>query len=106
MPAPVLTPDGSSDWEAYARKRGCYCSVWAKDPSVYEKQGLTPGFCGKCMRCGEPGHARHYPGPAAFTGAWCDRCYRIVGLRALLLSPVAWIALAFVAWVAWIVLRK
>lgn len=47
--------------------RGCYCK---------------PGelFCGTCERCGAPGHTRHFPGPVPYTGSWCDRCYRVVGL--------------------------
>ncbi len=55
--------------------RACYC---------------TPGqtSCGTCERCGEPGHTRHYPGPVPSTGAWCDRCYRIVGIRYRVLSLV------------------
>jgi len=50
--------------------RGCYC---------------RPGdvTCGTCERCGRPGHARHFPGPVPYTGAWCDPCYRLVGLAYL-----------------------
>ena len=48
--------------------RSCYC-----------KAGET--FCGTCERCGAPGHTRHFPGPVPVTGAWCDRCYRVVQLR-------------------------
>ncbi len=52
--------------------RHCYCA---------------PGqaSCGTCERCGLPGHTRHFPGPVPVTGAWCDRCYRIVGWRSRLL---------------------
>lgn len=46
--------------------RGCYCG-----------DGETS--CGTCERCGAAGHTRHFPGPVPYTGAWCDRCYRIVG---------------------------
>ena len=56
-----------------ATARSCYC-----------KPGDTS--CGTCERCGAPGHTRHYPGPVPATGAWCDRCYRIVALRTRLLS--------------------
>ena len=48
--------------------RHCYC-----------KPGET--HCGTCERCGVPGHTRHFPGPVPYTGAWCDRCYRFVGIR-------------------------
>lgn len=51
--------------------RNCYCK---------------PGemSCGTCERCGAAGHTRHFPGPVPYTGSWCDRCYRIVGLTYLL----------------------
>lgn len=91
MPAPLLTPPALEapleEWEAYANRRHCYCSVWKKNPQIYEKQGLMPGFCGKCERCGTAGHARHFPGPVPYTGAWCDRCYRFVGLTYPIRSP-------------------
>ncbi len=103
MSSPLLTPDGGTDWEAFARKRNCYCSVWAKDPSIYQKQGLTPGFCGKCERCGVMGHSRHFPGPVPYTSAWCDRCYRIVGLTWLVRSPLGWIYLAALGAIVWVV---
>jgi hypothetical protein len=99
MPSPILTPNGDADWEAFARTRMCYCSVWGKDPSLYEEKGLTPGFCGKCERCGAMGHMRHYPGAVPYTGSWCDRCYRIVGLTGWLNGPIGWIiVLAFLIW--------
>jgi len=44
--------------------RGCYC-------------GDGDASCGTCERCGGAGHTRHFPGPVPYTGAWCDRCYRI-----------------------------
>ena len=55
-----------TDGEAESNARGCYC-------------GPGDEFCGTCERCGRPGHTRHFPGPLPYTGAWCDRCYRIVG---------------------------
>ena len=60
-----------------AQKRGCYCSVWDKDPKVYEDLGYERGYCGTCDRCGKPGHTRHFPGAAPFTGSWCDKHYRM-----------------------------
>ena len=60
--------------------RGCYCDVWAKDPAHLESRGIPRGFCGICERCKQPGHLRHAPGAMPYTGAWCDRCYRIVGV--------------------------
>jgi hypothetical protein len=76
--APAAPP--SSD------ERDCYCSLWQSKPSVLEAQGLSPGYCGRCMTCGEPGHLRHHPGAVPFTGAWCDRHYR----RLAWLHPLAW----------------
>lgn len=49
-----------------ANPRNCYC-----------RPGETS--CGTCDRCGAAGHTRHFPGPVPYTGAWCDRCYTIVG---------------------------
>ena len=44
----------------------CYCPPDAE-----------PGaqFCGTCQVCGEPGHARHFPGSVPYTGEWCDAHY-------------------------------
>jgi hypothetical protein len=97
MPAPVLkVPESSSpeEWEAYARQRSCYCGIWARNPKMYEERGLPRGFCGQCERCGKHGHARHFPGPVPYTGAWCDRCYRITGFTWPLRTPVGWVVIA------------
>jgi len=63
-------------WNAYCevilgrRIRGpCYCRPGK------QTEGLPPGFCGTCEICGAPGHVRHAPGGAPYTGAWCDRHY-------------------------------
>jgi hypothetical protein len=85
MPPAVLNPPPAlgaplEEWEAYARQRNCYCTLWKKNPGHYADMALTPGFCGRCERCGELGHTRHFPGAVPYTGSWCDRCYRIVGI--------------------------
>lgn len=70
-----------------AARRGCYC-----------KSGETS--CGTCERCGAAGHTRHFPGPVPYTGAWCDRCYRLVGIRHTATRfgiPLAAVALVLVA---------
>jgi hypothetical protein len=68
--------------------RGCYCG-----------EGETS--CGTCDRCGGAGHTRHFPGPVPVTGAWCDRCYRIVEWthpsRLLTLLAITLLALPFLA---------
>ena len=56
--------------------RNCYCGVWDKKPELYREYGYPEGFCGFCEVCKKPGHARHYPGPVPYTGAWCDECYQ------------------------------
>jgi hypothetical protein len=33
-------------------------------------------FCSVCAVCGKPGHLRHFPGAAPFTGSWCDFHYQ------------------------------
>jgi hypothetical protein len=71
-----------------SEQRNCYC-----------KPGEVS--CGTCERCGAPGHTRHFPGGVPYTGAWCDRCYRIVGLTHLAgtAGPVAIaVLLAMVLW--------
>ena len=57
--------------------RGCYCGLWEKNPSYFQKKGIPEGFCGLCMKCGRPGHTRHHPGAVPFTGSWCDYHYKI-----------------------------
>ncbi len=61
-----------------AAERGCYCGLWDTQPDVLQSQGLPEGFCGRCEKCGAPGHARHFPGPIPYTGTWCDRHYRLL----------------------------
>ena len=43
--------------------RGCYC-------------GPEEDFCSTCAVCGKPGHLRHFPGAAPFSGSWCDFHYQ------------------------------
>lgn len=65
--------------------RGCYCGLWATKPEVLRSQGVEPGFCGVCVKCGAPGHLRHAPnGP--YSAAWCDRCFQRVARRGLLIK--------------------
>jgi hypothetical protein len=68
--------------------RGCYCGLWKTNPDFLREQQCAEGFCGNCERCGAPGHTRHFPGPLPRTGAWCDRCYRIVAWNWPLTHPV------------------
>ena len=58
--------------------RYCYCGLWETDPKFLRDQDIPPGYCGFCQVCGEPGHIRHFPGSAPYTGSWCDRHYRRV----------------------------
>lgn len=96
-------PGDPAKWAAEAQRRGCYCEIWEKDPQFYPSRGIARGYCGKCERCGAMGHTRHYPGPVPYTGSWCDRCYRIVGLTGWMRSPAGWIQMAFLALVLWFV---
>ncbi len=59
-------------------RRNCFCTLWQTKPEALTSQGIPDSYCGICERCGKPGHMSHYPGPVPYTGAWCDRCYRIV----------------------------
>jgi hypothetical protein len=78
-------------WESAARTRNCYCGLWDTDPALYKQRGYTEGFCGLCERCGDPGHTRHFPGPVPYTGAWCDRCYRVLKWTWPFRSVMGWI---------------
>jgi len=53
----------------------CYCGLWHSEPKVLERQGIPRGYCGLCQVCGQPGHARHFPGAVPVTGAWCEKHY-------------------------------
>jgi hypothetical protein len=37
-------------------------------------------YCGFCEKCGKPGHTRHFPGAAPYTGTRCDYHYRMVAI--------------------------
>jgi hypothetical protein len=74
-------------------ERGCYCDLWRKDPDVLRRQGVPEGFCGICEHCRQPGHLRHFPGPVPYTGAWCDRCYRILAWTWPFRIPIGWVFL-------------
>lgn len=71
-----------------AEQRGRYCK---------------PGdlHCGTCERCGAAGHIRHFPGAVPYTGAWCDRCYRIVGLTYLARTVIPFVILFLLALLVW-----
>ena len=58
-------------------ERGCYCSLWEKDPKLLIDQGVKPGHCGICEICKKQGHLRHAPGCHPYTAAWCDKCYKV-----------------------------
>jgi hypothetical protein len=58
-----------------------------------------------CERCGAPGQTRHFPGPVPYTGAWCDRCYRILSWTWPFRSVMGWIYVLGVAMIAYAVGR-
>ena len=60
-------------------ERMCYCRP-RHDRPTQARRRIPPGFCGICRECAQPGHTRHSPIPAPFTGAWCDRCYEELGI--------------------------
>jgi hypothetical protein len=75
-PAPAASSGGTGH-----PPRGCYCGLWLTSPETLEAQGVPRDHCGICDRCSSPGHMRHAPGGAPYTGAWCDRCFRIVTIQ-------------------------
>ena len=97
--------DPKGQWSQAAAERRCYCGLWDKDPDTLLKQNLKPGYCGYCDWCHAPGHSRHFPGPLPITGAWCDRCYRIVKWTAPLRTSPIWLivigCLLAVVWKSW-----
>lgn len=98
-----MEPEGK--WTTAARIRNCYCGVWDKNPTTYEKQGYAPGYCGTCDRCGAAGHTRHFPVPAPYTGAWCDRCYRVLAWTWPFRSVSGWLYILAIAAIAYAIGR-
>lgn len=90
--------------EPAAKKRQCYCDSLSGD--FRREQKKPDGYCGICERCGKPGHTQHFPGPVPYTGAWCDRCVKIVALTWPLKSPVVWVAVIAVVIVVVAFLRR
>lgn len=76
------------------KTRQCYCGSLSAE--FLRERKIPEGYCGICERCGQPGHTQHFPGPVPYTGAWCDRCVRIVALTWPLRNPVVWFALAVI----------
>lgn len=76
--------DQRTDNKARAEKLGCYCNLWNKDPAFFKKKSIPEGYCGLCQKCDRPGHTRHFPGFAPYTGTWCKRHYRL----AMILHPL------------------
>lgn len=87
-----------------APKRNCYCGSF--DREFLRQQGIPEGFCGICERCGKPGHTQHFPGPVPYTGAWCDRCVKIVALTWYLKNPMVWLAVGIGIVVAMAFVRR
>lgn len=83
-------------------KRGCYCELWETNPSALEKDGIPEGFCSFCEKCGKPGHLRHFPGSAPYTGGWCDHHYRLTAWTHPMGTPGSYVWLAAIALAAYI----
>ena len=78
-------------------KRWCYCGIWDKNPTFYESKGVPRGYCGFCMKCGKPGHTRHFPGAVPVTDYWCDFHYRFASIIHPLGFPGTFIYLGLIA---------
>lgn len=57
-------------FEVAATERGCYCGLWDTNPQFYASQAPPPG---------------------AYTGSWCDRCYRVLALTWPFRSLAGWV---------------
>ena len=89
-------------------ERVCYCGLWEKDPKFYESRGVPRGYCGFCIKCGKPGHTRHFPGAVPFTGCWCDFHYRLISLIHPLGFPGTLIYVSLIAGgiILWEILKR
>lgn len=75
---------GQGRAEAATIERNCLCSLWLTNPEWMAAEGYPRGLCAFCDVCGQPGHTRHFPGRAPFTGSWCDvHCRRTARLHPL-----------------------
>lgn len=86
-------------------KRNCYCDLRKTRPETFGQQGIPEGYCGICERCGRPGHTSHHPGPVPYTGAWCDRCFRILTWTWLFRAPLFWPVLGLLGWIGYRLLQ-
>ncbi len=91
--------NGSPSPTPASSTRQCYCH--ATNTEDRRARGIPDGFCGICERCGQPGHTQHFPGPVPYTGAWCDRCVKIVAYTWPLKNPVVWFGVIIAAVVIW-----
>ena len=85
-------------------RRRCACAVLTDADRA--AQGLAPGYCGRCRRCGAPGHLRPRDGPFGGAAAWCDTHAGDAAAipLAVRIVPVV-VSLALCLLVAWLVLR-
>lgn len=73
-------PPGDLDWpmrvieatNTVKATPNCYCSLWDTKPDFLPSFSVPKSHCGICSICGKPGHVRHYPGPVACSGSWCN----------------------------------
>jgi len=47
----------------------------------------------------------HYPGPVPCSGAWCDRCYRILAWTWPFRVPMYWLIVGALGWMIYKVIR-
>lgn len=73
----------------------CYCNYLSAE--FRSEHGIPEGYCGICQNCGAPGHTRHHPAPVAYTGEWCDACYRRLQRTWMFTTPVGWLILGIIA---------
>jgi len=94
-------------FKSVMNERGCYCDLWEKNPAFYESRGVPRGYCGFCMKCGKPGHTRHFPGAVPFNGCWCDFHYRVASIIHPLGFPGTLIYFGLIAGavILWIIFR-
>ncbi|WP_438480372.1 hypothetical protein [Oleiharenicola lentus] len=76
------------------KQRQCYCRAY--NAEFPREPHIPEGYCGICERCGKPGHTQHFPGPVPYTGAWCDRCVKVVAWTWPLKNPIVWFGVVIV----------
>jgi hypothetical protein len=87
-------PAPNTDAPAPKNMKSCYCDYLSDE--FRRQHNIPEGYCGICQQCGAPGHTRHHPAPVAYTGTWCNRCYRKLQWTWMFRTPVGLFILSLI----------